>query len=201
MRNWYYCSSYEYVSREGYLLNRKEMLVYLGQLVFLWLRVDGLIKFSQNDTYPSPYLAQVDPINWVLQVHSLRNLSQLHFGMFSSNTFCWYVLYKWQISEIDFTPSTQRELVSNSCSSLFVYCGTYGMMYSCWSHNAQWSRVFATRKNYKGESPVQWPVKKHSTCVWQISVNVILQGKLAFIKVPSLLLHVQKCDWLNCLPG
>ena len=51
------------------------MFVYFGQLVFLVLRVDGLIKFSQNDTYSSPYLVQVDPINCVYQVHSLRNLS------------------------------------------------------------------------------------------------------------------------------
>ena len=38
------------------------MFVYFGQLVFLSFRVVGLIKFSQNDTYSSPYLAQVDPI-------------------------------------------------------------------------------------------------------------------------------------------
>ena len=167
------------------------MFVYFGQLVFLVLRVDGLMKFSQNDTYSSPYLAQVDPINCVYQVHSLRNLYQLLFGTFSNNTFCWYVLYEWQISEIDFTPSSQRELDNNSCSSLFLYCGTYSMMYSCWLHDAQGSTVVATRKTFEGESPVQWPVKKHFTRVWQISVNMLLQGKLAFI---NFLLHEQK--WL-----
>ena len=60
------------------------MFVYFGQLVFLLLRVAGLIKFSQNVTYSSPYLAQADPIYCVLQVLALGNLSQLLLELFQT---------------------------------------------------------------------------------------------------------------------